>query len=487
MDKKLNENIKSVKGNVCIEYIDPLTDKVKERIKGENHIFEDSFKCNFWHQILTQSRLDQFFVTDDNTYPSDSFPYLRGNIIGWGRPDAALPGGGRRGRFLPNESIRFGEDIGGGMGRKFRYTYLFGSDALNEGIGSFGFTSQYNPNMWNTAITSNGIFTDAILPHLPFYLKPVRERMFQEFGILPNSDSVFKENVTYWFDAIRREVHILDLMRCSHKTVSVATYCEEPDLLVSRMGVGIAFDSPNVFLLTQTEDVGKRYLYVFENDGFDKMLHSYHVPNVTLPTPVRAFAVYGSKIFAYAPTAQCVEDYKDIEATWENMEMVACPFGAIPTGVGRITIFDGIFYTFGQGRRRLYSVETKLQIATAASVAALGVHNVPITHGTCLDISLDNPMFLHSTFGYGTVVSNIMTSLVYTFVTTQALCCYANPDGEYRKLTQTEKKFHILSMFFTRLYRFSGFGGVGWLQTTKNLTKTSNQSREKYVSNTSTL
>jgi hypothetical protein len=69
-------------GRVCINYTDPITQKIKEQIKGKNHIYRDALFSG-WYSNVTNATM----VLSMGTRAIDpDIPYILGDTIGYGMP-----------------------------------------------------------------------------------------------------------------------------------------------------------------------------------------------------------------------------------------------------------------------------------------------------------------------------------------------------------------------------------------------------------------
>lgn len=149
-------------GRVKIDYIDPLTEKVKERIEGKNHVFKEIlFGANWWTQLMQQIPL---YITD-GTQPIDvNWPLMKGNIIGWGNPNKGSSGD-YRGNYDSSNSF-LAKRTNSGMASKFVYQFT-PTQALGN-IGQIGLTSQFGGNFTDyfkpvqSQINSNNIIAQCI-------------------------------------------------------------------------------------------------------------------------------------------------------------------------------------------------------------------------------------------------------------------------------------------------------------------------------------
>lgn len=73
----------AARGRVCIDFTDPTTGRVKDRIDGENHVFLDSIRLIGWKDAISAAYM---CLNDDATAIDVNMPYLRGQTVGYGRP-----------------------------------------------------------------------------------------------------------------------------------------------------------------------------------------------------------------------------------------------------------------------------------------------------------------------------------------------------------------------------------------------------------------
>ena len=76
------------KGHPCIELKDPLTGKIKERIEGDNHVFTDALFSGWWSAVSSAFMV----LSDDDTPVDNNFPYMLGNVVGYGVPSQSGSG-----------------------------------------------------------------------------------------------------------------------------------------------------------------------------------------------------------------------------------------------------------------------------------------------------------------------------------------------------------------------------------------------------------
>lgn len=70
-------------GHCRVDYTDPITGKVLERVEGDNHVFMDQFMAqDFQGQALSAALL----ITNGEQSLDTDLPYLPGTPIGYGTP-----------------------------------------------------------------------------------------------------------------------------------------------------------------------------------------------------------------------------------------------------------------------------------------------------------------------------------------------------------------------------------------------------------------
>ena len=439
---KIPGRVGSARGYARVEYADEVSGKTKERIEGENHVFPDSFKCGFWSSVLSgisrdswgAAARDNFFVTSDNAYPEDGFPYLRGNIVGFGRPRAGTPAHPLQGVFVGGESSPYGDPIEGGLGVRYRYTYRFSSAQLLEGIGSFGITTQYNPHA--------GFGT----------LMPIRERYVVARATAPmstlNTPNVFRghSNLRLHQTGIAATAAVTvmkqDLLTGNHGNLNVTPHFTALGAEQQR-AVGLSFDSGRAYLMMLSHTATQRRLIEFEDQSFANVTGTYPLPTATQQGALRVFAVLGKTVFAYHPTTgqmMYIGDFTN-PTNWITAPVPDCPYNTqlnLNPAIRSITIHEGILYSFGGGRNHFFDAGTKRSVANVfAGDFGLGRN----TLGSIREPSLANPMFIHS-FPWS-------PGEHFGFFANQALCCYAVPDGAPTRPAGTGVKItHQLEIMF---------------------------------------
>jgi len=410
---KLSKKDPEVIGKVCIEYFDPLTDKIKHKIEDTNHVFMDSFLCTGWGHILNDVDRIFFFCTDDNTPPTNDFPFLRGNPIAWGHIWQALSG--RRGR---NHHLILNQLFNDGMSMRFEYGYEWGMNPFPENIGCVGLTTQYRPRIRVSGTTA---------PE-SMYLKPVRERPIRSDAwggeINTTNAKVVKNNIMYTLHqagqtaASNVNVHIYNLNTRQLRTVNVTGHFNTFGATQER-AVGVCFDTNRVFLALHNPTAANRRIIEFADDTFTQVTNTYLMPNLATNFHGRVFAVKNNRILALFNSANLRFIDIGVHQDWQTVPNTPAHFnGTMATSQGMITMKDNLYFYFStegaEGRRcPIYDISTMQMIAETGSLFnsqtsnPLGPYEEPETNRG---------------FMFWAPAQHTVTNM--DLVTHQALCCF---------------------------------------------------------------
>lgn len=132
-----------VKGHCRVDYTDPVTGRVLERIEGDNHVFEDQFFASAFQQQCLQSTL---LLTDGTAALDTSLPWIPGKPVGYANPSGAATGY-FQGAYRASDSYI---DVPTQNGTESLYVYDFLTSQIPGTIRYVGLTGAYRVG---TAIT----------------------------------------------------------------------------------------------------------------------------------------------------------------------------------------------------------------------------------------------------------------------------------------------------------------------------------------------
>ena len=128
----------NAEGRVTIRYIDLITSRVKEEIKGKNYVFKDHLFTPNWFSLMSTGY--PLVITDSRVDVDPNFPFLKGKFIGYGIP-GQTSSGNYRGRYVPEQSYTRQFSPGGKISSKYTFEFT-PTQALGE-LGQIGLTYQY--------------------------------------------------------------------------------------------------------------------------------------------------------------------------------------------------------------------------------------------------------------------------------------------------------------------------------------------------------
>ncbi len=135
----LKPNEYQTKGRVCIDFTDPVTGKIKERICGKNHVFNDGVFSgeNFdWISSVSNTYL---VLNDSKRAINENIPYVMGQTVGYGVPSMGTKD--IRGAYNSELSVLANMNTNG---VDWKFVYNFHTDQCNNiEIGTVALTHQY--------------------------------------------------------------------------------------------------------------------------------------------------------------------------------------------------------------------------------------------------------------------------------------------------------------------------------------------------------
>lgn len=261
-------NLKTMKpfgaeGRVCINYTDPVTGKIKEQIKGTNHVFADQwFQLINWWEMLASVRL---VLTDSTRAVDTNFPYLLGNPIGYGVVNG------------------LGEGTYKGA---YNTTYSFLQAASPEGVSSklaFDFT----PTQVPTAVKSIGLTEQYDNPRRQFFKKKKLENW--GYGTPSTGGAADSE---HFYSIAAGIVTKRNLMSRIATTIDISA-------IVGTTNLRIGCDQTTGRLYVRKFDgttAGNRRMYEFSDGTFGTLLNTYTTTN---DTRTENFYVYAGCAYAF--------------------------------------------------------------------------------------------------------------------------------------------------------------------------------------------
>ena len=405
-------------GTVLVEDFDTDTGKVVARHIGRNHVFEESFICSNWANILNARHAPTFFITDDTSPVKDGFQYLKGNIQLWGQ--VGQPASGRRGAFVPSGSFigvdsSLVPDLATGVikgdapnkGRTWRYQYDFSASQLTgASLGCCGITPQYGICGQKPPVAYSVITNNVVSSLIPLRQSPVRTTetvlMKTAYG------GVVRGGHVYFAYATREGRALVGRYDTANGSYSETDISDVLPNIVHSWGfsVGVEAGSEKMYILEIFSD--RTELHVFGDDTFGSVFDTMFFQNLdggegrtcawfnsfdNRDSFGTGFVVYGNTVYAYHRHGLATSRL-DADRPWElDIESTECPYTA-DDEIDPFLLVDGKFvYVYGYPplRKRAPSYGTRaFDIENGKQVAVLGnwsplhiVHEIPAMDPYC--------------------------------------------------------------------------------------------------------
>lgn len=263
-------------GKVAIEFYDPLTGKIKERVTGENHVHADVLKSAY-SDFLGSMPL---CITDSQLSYNSKLPYLLGKVIGYGYYNSSASGT-YCGAYVAGSSYYNQLSING-LSSKITVQYL-PSQALGV-LGTIGLTGQWATNMGWSA-----------------YEGQHKRALYADKSYFRNSDYVLVTSGQYVYSLNSAS----GVLTKRHETVSTISVTYDissniPGFNSSQMNYGIGYNPANgrFYIQSVSSVASNRKLYEYSDDTFTTLLNTYNISNYAGYYQY-SFIVYGN--FMYIP------------------------------------------------------------------------------------------------------------------------------------------------------------------------------------------
>lgn len=283
-------------GHFCIELKDHDTGKIKEKVQGQNHVFPDalfsSTTSGTWRNAVNNVYM---ILSDDDTAVDNNFPYMLGNVVGYGVPSAGSSGNYRGAYNTVNQILA---SVTPDMCR-WKFQYDFTTAQANGTIKSIGLTNQY--------------FTPSIYP-LSAYQLP-------DSG---TSYSYLTCDGRYTYSCSTAGIITKhDLYMNTSVTIDVsATVGTSTDIYKD---VGYASDTGKCYILTYSSTASGRKMYVFSDNTFSTLEATYSASNIAFGTSNFPIYIYGNYVFCVANTQIYYADFVNNTA----YTSVSCSIGNV--------------------------------------------------------------------------------------------------------------------------------------------------------------
>lgn len=272
-------------GRVCIDLTDPLTGKVVDRRKGKNTVFPGSF-WGAQYASLWRSYVDSLFlVLTDSTRDIDpNFPYLLGNIVGFGLPSNGGTGTYRGAYNAANQVLHAGTL----SSMRWKFQYDFTTAQANGTIGTIGLTHQYD-------LGPRYSVYDFLTSYVTSNCLGASDGRCSYTGTYPNNGTIRKRDA---YTNITTTIDISALVTGGTSTCVSPVY----DITTGKYGVLRHYPSSTTY----------RQLYIFTDNTFTAIASTYTMASVISKLSYGSFScyIYGDYLFIPSSNTVMIFNYK---------------------------------------------------------------------------------------------------------------------------------------------------------------------------------
>lgn len=257
-------------GRVCIDLKDPDTMKVKERIQGKNHVFEESLMSGPSFDWVSAVNIAYLCLNNTNISIDPHIPYLFGQTVGYGMPSQS-GSGEYRGAYNQANQILEQWSLDSIFWR-FQYDFTT-AQANGTPINIVGLTHQYGTNS-------------------DYYTK----RLLKGCTVPPNSDYQRTNDGRYvYFCSTAGVVTKTDLYTDIIQTIDISN--DIGNNTSDGKKIGYSPKNGRYYIHVHSSTVGRRKFYEYSDSTFNNLLNVYDISNINISTSALPLYVYNNKAF----------------------------------------------------------------------------------------------------------------------------------------------------------------------------------------------
>jgi len=277
-------------GRVCIDLKDPDTMKVKERIQGKNHVFEESLMSGYSHDWVDAVNIAYLCLNNTNISIDPHIPYLFGQTVGYGMP-SEHGSGEYRGAYNQANQILAQMSLDSVFWR-FQYDFTT-AQANGTPINIVGLTHQYG----TTA---------------SFYAK----RMLTGYTVTSNSGYHQTNDGRYIYSCSTAGVVTkTDLYTDTTQTIDISN--DIGNNTSDNKTIGYSPKNGRYYVHVYSSTADRRKFYEYSDSTFNSLLKVYDIPNISISSNGLPLYIYNKAfILTSSSNAVIVFDFANNEAQY---------------------------------------------------------------------------------------------------------------------------------------------------------------------------
>ena len=256
----------TAEGRVCVELKDPQTGQVMDKVQWKNHVFTEAlFSAGsgpWWSDAVNSVYT---VMTDDDAAVDTTFPYMLGNVIGYGIPSRDGEGT-TRGAYNSANQLLAKMTLNS---CRWKFQYDFTTAQANGTIKSIGLTNQYR--------------TASLYPLSSFSLWSSNAGNY-----VATCDGRYRYSCSTAGIITKR-----DLLLDTSTTIDVSAFVGTS----GSKDIGYASDTGKYYVFTITGTASNRKGYVFSDNTFSTLETTYSMSNIAFTSDRYPMYVYGNYVF----------------------------------------------------------------------------------------------------------------------------------------------------------------------------------------------
>jgi hypothetical protein len=257
-------------GRVCIDLKDPDTMKVKERIQGKNHVFEESLMSGPSFDWVSAVNIAYLCLNNTNISIDPHIPYLFGQTVGYGMPSQS-GSGEYRGAYNQANQILAQMSLDSVFWR-FQYDFTT-AQANGTPINIVGLTHQYG--------TSSSYHA---------------KRMLTGYTVTSNSGYRQTNDGRYVYSCSTAGVVTkTDLYTDTIQTIDISN--DIGNNTSDYKTIGYSPKNGRYYVHVYSSTANRRKFYEYSDSTFNSLLNVYDISNISINSDGFPLYIYNNKAF----------------------------------------------------------------------------------------------------------------------------------------------------------------------------------------------
>ena len=264
-------------GKWCLDFTDPITGKIKNRVMDHNHVFPDSLFSGAGYDWVNTVSAAWLCLNDSTAAIDTTFPYMFGSTVGYGIPSNAASGL-YRGAYSAANQVLASITVDS---VRWKFQYDFDTTQANDvAIGTIGLTHQYSSGLIKQHVSGYKVTSNA--------------------NVNATCDGRYNYTCTP-AGAITKT----DIWNGTSSNIDVSA--TTGTVAGDQKAVGYAPSTGKYYVIVTSSTAGNRKIYVFSDSSFGTLETTYSPTNVDMSGYYYApFYVRGNIMYCFTTTTNTI-------------------------------------------------------------------------------------------------------------------------------------------------------------------------------------